>query len=80
MIEVSVEYYASLKDFSNKPSETLATNAKTVKELFLEIQEKYKFNFDDQHLRAALNDDFVEWSEKIKSGDKVVFIPPVAGG
>ena len=28
----------------------------------------------------AVNADFVDWSRPLESGDRVVFIPPVAGG
>ena len=28
----------------------------------------------------AVNDEFVDWSTTLNDGDKLVFIPPVAGG
>jgi molybdopterin converting factor small subunit len=31
-------------------------------------------------LRVAINAEFGEWSQPLKAGDAVVFIPPVAGG
>jgi molybdopterin converting factor small subunit len=31
-------------------------------------------------LRVAVNDEFCEWSAPLQPGDRVVFIPPVAGG
>jgi molybdopterin converting factor small subunit len=31
-------------------------------------------------LRVAVNDEFADWSRPLVAGDRVVFIPPVAGG
>jgi molybdopterin converting factor small subunit len=31
-------------------------------------------------LRVAVNDEFRDWTVPLASGDRVVFIPPVAGG
>ena len=32
-------------------------------------------------LRVAINDEFCDWSQPLaEPGDRVVFIPPVAGG
>jgi molybdopterin converting factor small subunit len=31
-------------------------------------------------LRVAVNEEFVDWSRPLESGDRIVFIPPVAGG
>jgi len=31
-------------------------------------------------LRVAVNDEFADWSRPLGAGDRVVFIPPVAGG
>jgi sulfur-carrier protein len=31
-------------------------------------------------MRVAVNDEFCEWSQRLNAGDRVVFIPPVAGG
>jgi molybdopterin converting factor small subunit len=31
-------------------------------------------------LRVAVNDEFADWSQPLAAGDRVVFIPPVAGG
>jgi molybdopterin synthase sulfur carrier subunit len=31
-------------------------------------------------LRVAVNDEFGDWSQELADGDRVVFIPPVAGG
>jgi molybdopterin converting factor small subunit len=31
-------------------------------------------------LRVAINDEFADWSRRLGTGDRIVFIPPVAGG
>jgi len=31
-------------------------------------------------LRVAVNEEFSDWQRPLEDGDRVVFIPPVAGG
>jgi molybdopterin converting factor small subunit len=31
-------------------------------------------------LKVAVNDEFSDWAQTLADGDRVVFIPPVAGG
>ena len=31
-------------------------------------------------MRVAINDEFGDWQHSLQSGDRLVFIPPVAGG
>ena len=38
------------------------------------------FTLPSEMLRVAVNAEFGDWSQPLKAGDAVVFIPPVAGG
>jgi molybdopterin converting factor small subunit len=57
----------------------LQTNAKTVAQLFDELDGRYQFP-KMANLKVAINDEFGEWNSALTDGDSVVFIPPVAGG
>lgn len=79
-IKIHVQYYALLREQRGVNHEMLSTNAATVKDLYLELQKKFKFKLSTNLLRVSVNDEFVGWNTPLKSGDKIVFIPPVAGG
>ena len=61
-------------------SETLETNAPTVSGLYEELRARHGFTLPGNRVRAAVNDAFVPQSHVLREGDRVVFIPPVAGG
>lgn len=77
---VVVEYYALLREERGQSSEVVATQAQTPRELYEELQVRFRFSLPAQHLGVAVNDEFQGWDSLLKADDKVVFIPPVAGG
>ena len=54
--------------------------AATPLDLFAELQARHPFTLPAKMLRVAINDEFGEWAQELADGDRVVFIPPVAGG
>ena len=80
MKKVTVTYFAMLKEISGKTDEQIYTTSKTIAKLYSELQKKYNFPIKLSQLAAAVNDTFVKMNYEIKTGDNVVFIPPVAGG
>ncbi len=77
---IHVEYYAILREQRGCHKETLLTQAVTLKQLYEELQKRFGFNLSSHLLRVAVNNEFKNWSTAININDKVVFIPPVAGG
>jgi molybdopterin-guanine dinucleotide biosynthesis protein A len=77
---IRVQYYALLREEAGRSEETLATAATTPRELFEELKARHPFSLPPAMLRVAVNDDFGDWSQPLADGDRVVFIPPVAGG
>lgn len=77
---IEVQYFALLREQAGRGSESLATSARTPRELYAELQQRYGFTLPAELLRVAINDEFGEWSQPLAAGDTVVFIPPVAGG
>ncbi len=78
--EIRVQYYALLREQAGRSDETVLTGARDPRELYAELRTKYPFTLPAEMLRVAVNAEFGEWSQPLKAGDAVVFIPPVAGG
>jgi len=78
--EIRVQYYALLREQAGRSAETLSTRARTPRELYVELAAKYPFTLPAEMLRVAVNAEFGDWTQTLKAGDAVVFIPPVAGG
>jgi molybdenum cofactor guanylyltransferase len=77
---LTVQYYALLREQAGRREESLATAARTPRELYAELSARYPFSLTPEVLRVAINAEFRDWSTPLADGDRVVFIPPVAGG
>jgi molybdopterin converting factor subunit 1 len=80
MINVHVKYFAVLRERAGRSEETVATAAATAADLYDELAARHPFGLPRSMLRVAVNDEFADWSRPLGAGDRVVFIPPVAGG
>lgn len=78
--QIRVQYYALLREQAGRSEETLTTHAATPRELYVQLQARYPFSLPPELMKVAVNDEFGEWSQALADGDRVVFIPPVAGG
>jgi molybdopterin-guanine dinucleotide biosynthesis protein A len=79
-LTIRVQYFALLREQAGRSTETLATRARTPRELYAELATRYPFTLPAEMLRVAINAEFGEWTQPLAAGDSVVFIPPVAGG
>ena len=77
---LTVGYFAILREQRGAAAETLSTSAPSPAELYAELRRRYDFSLEARWIRAAVNDEFVAMDSPLKEGDRVVFIPPVAGG
>ncbi|MCA9782816.1 MAG: MoaD/ThiS family protein [Calditrichaeota bacterium] len=77
---IQVEYFALLREQAGCSRETRVSAAKDAGALFAELAAQHGFTLTRQHLRVAVNDEFADWHTELQEGDRVVFIPPVAGG
>lgn len=77
---IFVQYFAILREQRGLPEERLATTAATPGALYEELRGRHGFTLDGDRVRAAVNDEFVDSAAPLREGDRVVFIPPVAGG
>jgi len=77
---VSVEYFAQFKEITGIEYEERNTEAVTASGLYEELKAQYQFSQKQKQLMLAINDEFSPWETQLQGGDKIVFIPPVAGG
>lgn len=77
---IEVQYFALLREQAGRAGESLATSARTPADLYAELRSRHGFSLPADMLRVAVNDEFGEWTQPLADGDRVVFIPPVAGG
>jgi molybdopterin synthase sulfur carrier subunit len=80
MITVHVHYFAILREQRGASAETIATEAATPAALYDELRARHGFTLPVERIRAAVNDTFVGSTTPLREGDRLVFIPPVAGG
>jgi molybdopterin converting factor subunit 1 len=79
-LQINVQYYALLREQAGRSSESLVTTANTPRDLYQELKGRYPFSLAVEMLRVAVNSEFGDWEQRLRDGDSVVFIPPVAGG
>jgi len=80
MPQVSVQYFAILREQRGLSQESLLTEAVTPAALYDALRTQYSFTLPGDRVRAAVNGAFVDSASTLVDGDEVVFIPPVAGG
>jgi len=77
---IQIHYYALLREQRGLSEELLVTFARSARQLYRELSERYRFSLPAEQLRVAVNDEFQNWDDPLQDNDRVVFIPPVAGG
>ena len=75
-----MQYYAAFREAAGKSEEELHSAADTTAELYDEIALRHGFSFDRSILRVVVNDRIVPWTERVRDGDRVVFLTPFADG
>jgi len=80
MITLHVQYFAILREQRGATEEKLATATTTPAALYEELRARHGFTLPGNRVRAAVNEVFVAGDAALRDGDRVVFIPPVAGG
>jgi molybdopterin converting factor small subunit len=78
--EISIQYYAALREARGIPQEVLLTNAETPWQLYEQLQKLYDLNLPTNALAVAINHAFSSWDTPLQSNDTVVFLPPFSRG
>ncbi len=83
-MNVTLKYFASIREAIGQPSEWVQTQSKTIGELRAELAQRspaYALAFaPERPMRAALNQVMVDASAPISEGAEIAFFPPVTGG
>ena len=80
MTRVTVLYFASLREASGIATEQVDSEATDLLALYLELQQRHGFKLPANRLRVAMQGDFAQWSDALREGSEIAFIPPVSGG
>lgn len=79
-VNVQIDYYAVLREKRGLRTENRTVSAATLKELYNQLAQQFDFALPLERVKVAVADRFCSWDQPIKDGDRIVFIPPVAGG
>ena len=79
-IRLQVRFFAVLREQAGCSAAELETAAPTPAALYAELRAKYPLTFPVALLRVSINERYAEHTTLLRTGDRVVFIPPVAGG
>jgi molybdopterin synthase sulfur carrier subunit len=82
VISIRVKLFAAAKDLAGMAETTLSlqddAEASSVLDHFLKVNSRFEGWKD--HLRVAVNSEYVDVHHPLHDGDEVAIIPPVSGG
>ncbi|MBM7631907.1 molybdopterin converting factor subunit 1 [Geomicrobium sediminis] len=78
---VDVLFFAGMKEKIGQAQVNADIAGKTVREIKLWVEQTYTLPKGSlERTMIAVNEEFVEDTDYVKSGDTIAFIPPVSGG
>jgi molybdenum cofactor guanylyltransferase len=78
--QLVVHYFALLREQAGRSEEVVTSAAPDARALYEELRAVRGLTLRPEQLRVAVNEEFADWSRPLTAGDRVVFLPPVAGG
>jgi molybdopterin synthase sulfur carrier subunit len=78
--KLHVRFFALLREQAGCSQLELESAAATPTDLYAELQASRPLTFPAGLLRVAINERYAAMTTPLTTGDRVVFIPPVAGG
>jgi sulfur-carrier protein len=75
-----VRFFAVLREQAGVGAVEVQTAAATPADLYAELQARFPLTFPARLLRVSVNEAYADMTVPLAPGDRVVFIPPVAGG
>ncbi|NCA82385.1 MAG: molybdopterin synthase sulfur carrier subunit [Opitutae bacterium] len=78
--KVSIRFFALVGPRRGTQTETYETEAETARQLLHEIQAGGLIPLTTHIVKAAVNDQFVDWDAPIREGDQITLLPPFSGG
>lgn len=80
MPKIKIEYFAELREKTNKAEDSFDIDHCDAKQLYNSLKETYDFHSSWEKLGIAINHEMADWNQILKDDDVIVFIPKVAGG
>ena len=78
---LQIRFFALLREQAGCASLELDSAARDAAALYAELQQRYPgLTFSPALLRVSINERYAAMDTPLAAGDRVVFIPPVAGG
>jgi molybdopterin converting factor small subunit len=77
---VTIRYFALVGPSRGTQTGTYETETETARQLLHEIQANRKIPLSTHIVKAAINNEFVEWDAPIRDGDQITLLPPFSGG
>ena len=79
--QIQVRFFAILREQAGTAEVAVDSAARTPAELYTELQARFAgLTFPAPLLRVSVNERYADLTAPLAAGDRVVFIPPVAGG
>jgi len=79
--KLQVRFFALLREQAGCSSVELESRAADSAALYAELQDRFPgLTFPAALLRVSLNERYADFAAPLAAGDRVVFLPPVAGG
>lgn len=78
---IHIRFFALLREQAGCSATEIASDAATPAALYAELQQRHAgLVFPAHLLRVSINERYADMTAPLADGDRVVFIPPVAGG
>ena len=77
---IHLSWFGRLAELRGQREETVFTKEKTSGEFFHALNERHGLEIDLSCIRIAINDEFADRNQTLRTGDKVAFLPPFSGG
>lgn len=78
-MQLQLRYFASLRDAAGVDAETVTHDGDAIA-LYGRLAQQHGFALPRDRVRVAVNGEFVAWTQPLRDGDEVVFLPPMSGG
>ncbi len=79
-MDVTVLWFAHLRDQRGLDRERVATAAATPRGLYAELAARHGLTLPERSIMPAIDEAMVRWDAPLTDGCTVVFLPPVSGG
>ncbi|MDQ6789909.1 MAG: molybdenum cofactor biosynthesis protein MoaE [Candidatus Dormibacteraeota bacterium] len=78
---ITARLFARLREQAGRTTEELDLAGASVADVYSALRERHPaLEANLSLIQPALNESFAQWTDSVKDGDEIAFIPPVSGG